>query len=321
MDKSLSAVFGCLAIVLASVTAISVALTIFNLIDDPMLAVLFSGAAVCFDIFKYLGWPLAMQLISQKRLFYAGFIFICVATLGMVSGWSTYDRLISSIEVSQAKQSALAGGRIDHLATFIKKDSKFIEDLDNVQRNTFMESSELRARGMVTKAQELEVSSLSRIDTQRVSAMERMKTNSMEIAKIRSLITKASSVPMLIAALLCAGFALSLELVPALLLSIMQCQHNKTAHEPVQPHKLISENLEHTSDKEQSEVRSIDYDPLVATLLKKVSLLPADSNVKVKDFATENKVGNVKSCAAFKVAEKLGAIRKTSTGYLTSAVT
>lgn len=40
MDKRLSAVYACLAIGLAMVTAVSVALTIFSLIDDPMLAIL-----------------------------------------------------------------------------------------------------------------------------------------------------------------------------------------------------------------------------------------------------------------------------------------
>ncbi|WP_372029920.1 hypothetical protein [Pseudomonas kurunegalensis] len=321
MDKKLSAVYACLAIGLAMVTAVSVALTIFSLIDDPMLAILFSGAAVFLDVFKYLGWPLAMRLVSQQRILYAGSVLICVVTLGMVSGWSTYDRLMSSIEVSQARQSALAGGRIDNLTSLIKKDSSFIEGLDEAQRKLFMESSELRARGIVTKAQELEASSLSRIDTQRAAAMERMKSNSLEVAEIRSSITKASSIPLLIAAMLCAGFALSLELVPALLLSVLQSQHIKIVHEPALPHDFVSDDSGHMTDNAPSEVDPIAYDPLVTALLKKVSSLPANSKLKVKEFATENKVGNVKSCAAFKIVERLGAIRKTPSGYLTSQIT
>ncbi|CRN04626.1 hypothetical protein PYEL_03430 [Pseudomonas sp. URMO17WK12:I11] len=42
MDKRLSAVCACLAIGLAMVTAVSVGLTIFSLLDEPMLAVMFS---------------------------------------------------------------------------------------------------------------------------------------------------------------------------------------------------------------------------------------------------------------------------------------
>lgn len=262
-----------------------------------------------------------MLLIRQKRLLYAGSVLICVVTLGMVSGWSMYDRLMSSIGIIQAKQSALAGGRIEHLTSLIKKDSNFIVALDEAQQKLSEEASELRARGIVTKAQELEVSSLSRIDTQRAAAMERIKSNSLEIAEIRASITKASPAPLSVAAMLCAGFALSLELVPALLLPGLQSQHIKIAHEPPLPHDFVSDEAGHMTSNARLEVNPIALDPLVAALLKKVSLLPVDSKLKVREFATENKVGNVKSCAAFRAVERLGAIRKTPSGYITSQVT
>lgn len=316
MDKRLSAVYACLAIGLAMVTAVSVALTIFSLIDDPMLAVLFSGAAVFLDIFKYLGWPLAMRLISQKRLPYAGSVLICVVTLGMVSGWSTYDRLMSSIEVSQAKQSALAGGRIEHLSALIKKDSNFIEELDEAQQKLSVEASELRARGIVTKAQELEVASLSRIDKQRAAAMERIKSNSLEVAEIRSLISKASSVPMLVAALLCAGFALSLELVPALIFSFIHNLSEERCKTEI-PQNL---NVQNRSEPDDS-IPPIDgavNEGLLDTLLRHAASVPAQTKIKVKDFAAQNHVGNLKACAVFKEAEMLGAVKKTRLGYLTA---
>ncbi|UUC20561.1 hypothetical protein NOV18_08790 [Pseudomonas asiatica] len=316
MDKRLSAVYACLAVGLAMVTAVSVAMTIFNLIDDPMLAVLFSGAAVFLDIFKYLGWPLAMRLISQQRVLYAGSILICVATLGMVSGWSTYDRLMSSIEVSQAKQSALVGGRIEHLTSLIKKDSNFIDELDKAQTRLSDESSELRARGIVTKAQELEIASLSRIDTQRTSAMERIKANSMEITGIRALATKASSVPLLIAALLCAGFALSLELVPALIFSYIYSSTAKTYNSGVP--ESVSIEIEKEPNNSNFSTETSSNQDLLSMLLSHAASVPAQTKIKVKEFAAQNHVGNLKACAVFKEAEILGAIKKTRLGYLTT---
>ena len=45
-------VFTSIACALSSVTAVSVALAMFALIDDPILAALFAGAAVLLDIYK-----------------------------------------------------------------------------------------------------------------------------------------------------------------------------------------------------------------------------------------------------------------------------
>lgn len=38
----------------------------------------------------------------------------------------------------------------------------------------------------------------------------------------------------------------------------------------------------------------------------------------MKDFAIENRIGNLKTCTIFKEAEALGAIKKTRLGYLTT---
>lgn len=319
MDKRLSAVYACLAVGLAMVTAVSVAMTIFNLIDDPMLAVIFSGAAVFLDIFKYLGWPLAIRLISQQRLLNAGAMVICVSTLGMVSGWSTYDRLMNSIEISHARQSALAGGRIDHLNALIKKDSDFLEALGNSEKQLDRTSSDLRAKGMVTKAQELEYATFERIDNQRLAAMQRIESNSQEITEIRSSIAKAASTPLVLAALLCVGFALALELVPALLLAILQSNHDEMGRTPDTLHGSKElEALELTYEKKTKKASMPSNNHLVDALLKKISSLPGNSKIKVKDFSVEHRVGNLKSCAAFKAVEELGAIQKTPHGYLTT---
>ena len=315
MDRRLSAVLVCLAFALSSVTAISVAMTIFSLIDDPVLAVIFAGAAVLLDIFKYLGWPLAVRLLAQQRLFFTSAVCACVLTLGAVSGWSTYDRLMGSITASQSKQAALAGGRIDHLASLIKKDSDFIETLGETERKSSSESSDLRAKGMVTKAQELESALLERVDTQRQAAMERIKSSSLEIAEIQSSNAKAASIPAILATLLCAGFALSLELVPALLLSVLHSPKPEMdrVEETAEPSTLA----DHASYSASASTGLVPNNSLLNALLQQASSLPLQSNIRVKDFASENRIGNLRACAVFKDAEALGAIRKTRLGYLT----
>ena len=317
MDRRLSAVLACLAFALSSVTAISVAMTIFSLIDDPVLSVIFAGAAVLLDIFKYLGWPLAMRLFNQQRLFFSTAVCACVVTLGAVSGWSTYDRLIGSITASKAKQQAFQGGRVDHLAALVKEDSDFIETLEANERHTRSESSDLRAKGFVTKALELESASLGRIDTQRQSAMDRIQTNSLEIAEIHSSNAKAASIPAILAALLCAGFAVSLELVPALLLSVLTSQKDQAE----QVEKIAEPSIVSDHDSEHTRVSRgmVPTKHLLDALLQLAASLPHHSKIKVKAFAIDNRIGNLKACAIFKEAEALGVVKKTHSGYLTTS--
>ncbi|MDD2005658.1 hypothetical protein [Pseudomonas putida] len=320
MDRRLSAALACLAFALASVTAISVAMTIFSLLDDPLLAVLFSGAAVLLDIFKYIGWPLAARLNQVRRRFSAIAICSCVVALGLVSGWSTYDRLMTSIEASKVRQSALKNDRLAHLASLIKKDSDFLETLGTAEKKLESESADLRARGMATKAQELESATFDRIDKQRLAAMARLETNSTEIVDIRSSVTKAASLPIVFVAFLCAGFAFALELVPALLLTILRNQHVGTyqAASPVDFAHEVPEVLGCPKEHQPPDLTKTSCNPLLDALLHKISSLPPNSKIKVKDFAIENKIGNLKSCAAFKAAEEIGAIQKTPHGYLTT---
>ncbi len=182
---------------------------------------MFATAAILLDIFKYLAWPVAMRLIHERSWFTAAGLLFCSMTLAVVSGWSTYDRLIGSINTSKALHSALSGSRAEQLSTLIKKDSDFLETLDDAEKKANVESAAMKDRGMVTKAQELESTVFNRTDTQRKGAMDRIKENSKEISEIQASVVKASSVPALLITVLCAGFALSLELVPALILAVI----------------------------------------------------------------------------------------------------
>lgn len=315
MDRRLSAVLACLAFALSSVTAISVATTVYSLIDDPFLRLVFAGAAVLLDAFKYLAWPVAMRLINERlRLAAAGLLF-CSITLGAVSGWATYDRLAGSISASNSLHDALSGARLAQLSALIKTDSDFLKTLGEAESKTRADSSTLRDKGMVTKAQELESAAYDRTDTQRLAAMERIKTNSLEIAEIQATTTKASSIPAFLATLLCAGFALSLELVPALILAILPIQKPEVDQDK---DVLESPMIAIVTPDSAKNLELVSNNGLLDTLLKQATELPLHSKIKVKDFATENRIGNLKACTIFKEAEALGAIKKTRLGYLTT---
>lgn len=315
MDRKLSAVLACLAFALSSVTAISVAMTVYSLIDDPFLRFVFAGAAVLLDIFKYLAWPAAMRLMSERLWVTACGVLFCSITLGAVSGWSTYDRLVGSINSSNSLLEALSGARFVQLSALIKTDSDFLENLDEADNKTRTDSSTLRDKGMVTKAQELESAAYDRTDTQRRAAMERIKTNSLEIAEIQAATAKASSIPVLLAAILCAGFALSLELVPALILAILPSQRPKVYKDK---DVLESPTIATVTTDTVKNLELVSNNGLLDTLLKQAAELPLHSKIKVKNFASENRIGNLKACTIFKEAEALGAIKKTRLGYLTT---
>ncbi|MDD2038754.1 hypothetical protein NP572_19485 [Pseudomonas putida] len=316
MDARLSKALGCLAFALSLVTAISVAMTIFSLIDDPMLSVIFAAAAVLLDIFKYIGWPLALRMLQEGRRLFATTICVCVVTLGLVSGWSTYDRLMNSIEASKAKHVAQTDGRLAQLNYLIKKDSDFLESLRMAEERLDLGANDLRAKGMATKAQDLESATFERIDKQRIAAMQRMDSSSVEITDIRSSVAKAASIPVILAVMLCAGFALSLEIVPALLLSTLSTRGIEKNH-------LIQDFTDKAPDRGNKNTKNSDtikevHSPLLIALIKKAESFPSYSKIRVKEFASENRIGNLKACALFKEAEIIGVIKRTNNGYLTT---
>src|SRR5690606_3076243 len=96
------------------------------------------------------------------------------------------------------------------------------EQLDAEAVAIHHQAAALRERGMVTRALELEAAALARIDTLRAAAQQRRDTVSQELTALRSKPAKAAGLPQALATLLCLGFALALEVVPALILSALR---------------------------------------------------------------------------------------------------
>lgn len=324
MSKKLSTLLVAIAFLLSSVTAISVALAMYALIDDKKLALLFAGAAVLLDIFKYLAWPVAIRVLRGTS---AVLTIGCALMLSVVSGWATYDRLMSSITVSKATHDVMTTERVAALKTLAKKDSELIAQLDKEISYAAAQANDLRARGMVSRALELEESVGTRTATQRAQALARINAGSLEIAQIKSSVAKASSLPPLLAELLCLGFAMAMEVVPALILSGVRSSRRPDGHDVASVATKIPspENGVETQEQEVLETPEtlktgellLDTNAeILKTLVVQTKTLTPGTPIKLKEFAKNSRIGNLRAGTIFKEAESLGVIKKTTIGYV-----
>lgn len=329
-------VFTGIACALSSLTAVSVALAMFALIDDPVLALLFAGAAVLLDIYKYLAWPLALSSLSGRRFGAALLLAATALALAGVSGWATYDRLMHSIVGSRAEHQAIQVQRIADLEQARADDQQLIADLAAEADSIRVQAEVMRTRGMVTRALELEVSSLPRIAAQRDQARQRLDAASLELTQLRASTPKGAGLPLEMATLLCLGFALALEIVPALLLSVVRSpiavpavnQVAETALEtvvdnaqdaPETPKTRLETECSAQETAETSELEGPVIQAENAELLQKLLIqaaeTPAGERVKLREFAKTHRIGNLRAASIFSVAAQVGALRKTGTGY------
>lgn len=326
MSKKLSALLVAIAFLLSGVTAISVALAMYALIEDKNLALLFASAAVLLDIFKYLAWPVAIRVLRGVS---SALTIACALLLSGVSGWATYDRLMTSISVSKATHEVMTTERVDALTVMTKKDSALISQLDREITDAAAQANELRARGMVSKALELEESVGSRAAAQRTQAISRINDGSLEIAHIKSSVAKASSLPPLLAQFLCLGFALALEIVPALILAgvrgygrsisgvVASCDIETPA--PVIEVVDSPQGVTETPETPKNSETLLDSNAeILKTLVVHVKTLEPGTPVRLKVFAKNARIGNLRAGEIFRKAEGLGVIRKTTIGYVTA---
>lgn len=317
-----------LAIVMAVTTAVSVGLAIFALIHDARLAALYALAAVALDVFKYLAWPTALQIGANGRRASAALMMAAGLALSGVSGWATYDRMMSSMLGAQAQQAAIAGQRIVDLQQAQSDARARIAQLDATASRIASEASALRARGMVSKALELETATSTRLDTQRTEQAALLDAASRELTRLRAV--PAPTLPERLAALICLGFALALELVPALIFSALrpdQPRSGTTAgitQGAPEPAETAQESATSPSDSPLGAAAGIPpprFAPgsLMATLLEQVASSPPGAPIAVRPFARQQGISNGRAVALFQQAAELGAISKTIKGYVARA--
>lgn len=300
---------------LAGVTATSVALAIAALIDNTLLAVLFASAAVVLDLFKYVAWPLALGLLVVRRTLCALLMMACALALGAVSGWATYDRLMSSIINSRAEHQARQEQRQIDLVEQRDADAARIGQLDSDAAAVHQQANALRERGMVTRALELETAAMARIDAERERAQVRRDQSSQELTALLALPAKAAGLPLELATLLCLGFAAALEIVPALILSALRpapVQERAPAQVAAEQERTEEQQQEHR-ETEQAKAAS---DGLPSDLLQLIASTERGTKVAVRQVAKVLRIGSDRATRLMQKAAEAGLLSKTAAGYV-----
>ncbi|MCR4510844.1 hypothetical protein NUV66_16160 [Pseudomonas sp. 32.2.56] len=300
---------------LAGVTATSVALAIAALIDNTLLAVLFASAAVVLDLFKYVAWPLALGLLAVRRTVCALLMMACALALGVVSGWATYDRLMSSIITSRAEQQARQEQRQADLVEQRDADATRIEQLDSDAAAVHHQANALRERGMVTRALELETAAMARIDAERERAQVRRDQASRELTALLALPAKAAGLPLELATLLCLGFAAALEIVPALILSALRPAHVQE-RAPVAAEAQQERGEEQQQERAETEQGTAAGDGLPTELLQLIASTERGTKVAVRQVARVLRIGSDRATRLMQKAAEAGLLNKTAAGYV-----
>lgn len=295
---------------LSSVTAVTVAIAIYALIDDKRHAALFAGAFVLLDLVKYALWPTARDTIAAGRRIAGLAMMACAIALAGVSAWATADLLTSSF-TARSTQHQAHQQRIADLGAVRAAEAQALDQLAAEAAATRTQADALRARGMATPALNLETAALARIDARRAEARERMEHGTSELATLR-----AQPVPAAMSAdlalLLGLGFALALEIVPALLLTALRLQPEPTPATE-KPAETAPETAETAAPG--AELHGDDAQLLQALLTSSTETDPG-TPIKLKVFARTNRIGNLRAANLFRIAADLGALRKTTAGYV-----
>lgn len=302
-----------IALALSSVTVVSVGAAVGALIQDPLLMVLFAGAGALLDLFKYLAWPLAAFLLLAGRRTIAAALMTCALVLACVSGWATYDRFMTAILGSHGEALAIRQ-RIADIEAARAQDIERLDALNADERSTQAQLSALRERIVVSRSLDMERVTLRRLDAQREQLQRRLDDSSRELAELRAKPTRAAALPLELATLLCVGFALALELVPALLLTAV-----RGVADQKQPENAPETQPE--TDEAQPATAASGDNTLLQTLLRSVAQTEPGTPVVLREFARAERIGNARATQAFRAAVELGALRRTETGGYVAAGT
>jgi hypothetical protein len=164
----------------------------------------------------------------------------------------------------------------------------------------------------------------SRIQTEKAEARARIEKNSSETLEIEGKVEKGASIPPFLIMLVCAGFAIGLEVFPSLILAAISSLGNIPNTIAITTEEESSvEALEAAQEPAETLANAL---PLVATtgvedellmtqLLASIEPLKSGDPVKIKDFAIAAKIGTMRACGLFKLVADAGFIEKTGNGY------
>jgi len=270
---------------------------------------------VVLDLFKYVAWPLALGLLVVRRTLCALLMMACALALGAVSGWASYDRLMSSIINSRAEHQARQEQRQIDLVEQRDADAARIGQLDSDAAAVHQQANALRERGMVTRALELETASMARIDAERERAQARRDQSSQELTALLALPTKAAGLPLELATLLCLGFAAALEIVPALILSALRpAPTQERAPAPVAAEQERTE--EQQQERQKTEQVPAASEGLPTDLLQLIASTERGTKVAVRQVAKGLRIGSDRATKLMQKAAEAGLLSKTAAGYV-----
>lgn len=120
------------------------------------------------------------------------------------------------------------------------------------------------------------------------------------------------------------GFAMSLEIVPALILASVRGSRRSSAHvvasegseEPASDTTTLSADVLETP--KTSETLPDSNAEILKTLVTQAKTLAPGTPVRLKEFAKKSRIGNLRAGEIFRNAESLGVIKKTTIGYVTA---
>ena len=156
---------------------------------------------------------------------------------------------------------------------------------------------------------------LARIDTLRAAAQQRRDSASQELTALRSQPAKAAGLPLELATLLCLGFALALEVVPALILCALRpAPVTETAHAPAPVRQKHAE--ERTQEHPETEPETPAGTALPAELLQLIARTESGAKLAVRQVAKELRMGSERTTRLMQQATEAGLLSKTAAGYV-----
>jgi len=147
-----------------------------------------------------------------------------------------------------------------------------------------------------------------------------------ELTELRARPAASVGLPELLAILLCAGFAIALEAVPALIGSALRAG---SLSAPPFPETMVSTTPatvtatattapENPASGEQQDLFGSPDGALMQTLLDITRTVAPGTPISLRDFTTAARVGNRRAMKLFRAALDLGELRKTTAGYVTA---
>ncbi|KIY16920.1 hypothetical protein [Pseudomonas amygdali] len=338
-----------IAVLLSSVTAMSVGIAMFTLIDNLVMATVFAGAAVVLDLYKYLAWPLAIGAWIHGKKISAVLMVMTAITLGAISAWATYDRMYSSVTASHSRYVS-AQIKVSQLKSQQATQLDRLKLVDAETRSMSEQARLLRERGMVTKAQDLDALAISSAADQRQRILDSVDAIAKEVSDQQAYPVPSASLPAVLLTMVCAGFALALEIVPALLgaalragnkynngngsvaeSTLMPClgESGVETEPPALTTVAIAEPVTLATGLEaritlpvamttgqQQDLFGTDDSRLMQTLISMTQSTKPGTPIKVRDFTAAARVGNRRTIKLFHAAMEVGLLKRTSVGYV-----